>query len=59
MFWPVAATILRIIVAVGGALFLAFVMDLGLQGVYYAAGLGMVGYGVMIAGSLKLGAWRS
>jgi Na+-driven multidrug efflux pump len=59
MFWPVAATMLRTIVAVGGALYLAFVMDLGLQGVYYAAGLGMVGYGVMIAASLKLGAWRN
>ncbi|MEM7016095.1 MAG: MATE family efflux transporter [Pseudomonadota bacterium] len=58
MRWPVAATILRVILAVGGALLLTYLTDLGVQGVYYAAGLGMVAYGCMIAGALKLGAWR-
>lgn len=58
MFWPVLATILRIIVAVGGALLLAFHFDYGLQGVFAAAATAMVLYGMLIATSLKLGAWR-
>lgn len=58
MAWPVLATILRMVLAVGGALLLAFVFGLGLQGIYIAAGAGMVAYGVMIAAGLKLGAWR-
>jgi Na+-driven multidrug efflux pump len=58
MAWPVLATILRVVLAVGGALLLAFVFELGLTGVYIAAGVGMVAYGVMIAAGLKLGAWR-
>lgn len=56
MFWPVAATMVRIVIAVGGALLLS--SYLGLQGVYTAAGAGMLIYGAMIAGALKLGAWR-
>lgn len=58
MFWPVAATVVRVVLAVGGALLLAFVFELGLDGVYYAAALGMTAYGLMIGVSLKLGAWR-
>lgn len=59
MFWPVFATCVRIVLAIGGALLLAFTFELGLNGVYHAAGLAMAMYGVIIAGSLKLGAWRS
>lgn len=59
MLWPVSATILRIVIAVGGALIFAFLAEVGLRGVYFAAAFGMVAYGVMIAGSLKFGAWRS
>jgi Na+-driven multidrug efflux pump len=59
MLWPVSATILRIVIAVGGALIFAVGADFGLRAVYFAAAFGMVIYGVMIAGSLKFGAWRS
>ena len=48
-----------LVIAVGGALIFAFLADFGLRGVYFAAAFGMVAYGVMIAGSLKFGAWRS
>ena len=58
MRWPVVATVLRFLLAVSGALVLAFEVDLGLNGVYYAAAAGMVAYGLIIAASLKLGAWR-
>ncbi|MDA1073575.1 MAG: MATE family efflux transporter [Proteobacteria bacterium] len=58
MRWPVLATIARFLLAVGGALLLAFQFKLGLDGIFYAAAAAMVVYGVMIAGSIKLGAWR-
>jgi MATE family, multidrug efflux pump len=56
--WPVVATIVRVILAVGGSWMLAFWLDMGLQGVFIAAAAAMVTYGVMIAASLKFGAWR-
>ncbi len=58
MRWPVLATLIRFFIAVGGAILLGFSMDLGLRGVFYAASGAMLVYGVTIAGSLKLGAWR-
>ena len=58
MAWPVIATIVRLVLAVGGALLLAHGLDMGLTGVFIAAAVAMVTYGLMIAGSLKLGAWR-
>ena len=58
MRWPVAATIMRITVAVGGALLLTDQLDLGLGGVFIAAALAMAVYGLMLAGALRLGAWR-
>lgn len=58
MFWPVAATVARVVLAIGGALLLAFRFDLGLDGVFYAAAFGMTVFGLMIGIALKLGAWR-
>jgi Na+-driven multidrug efflux pump len=58
MLWPVAATCTRIVVALGGALLLTRVLGLGLEGVYYAAALAMILYGLVIAAALRLGAWR-
>ena len=58
MVWPVAATALRITVAVGGALILGLNTTLGLAGVYTAAALAMSLYGIIIAASVRLGAWR-
>jgi len=56
--WPIVATIVRVILAVGGGWLLAFWLDLGVQGVFIAAAAAMATFGIMIATSLKLGAWR-
>ena len=56
--WPIIATILRVLIAVAGALYLAFSLNYGLQGVYIAAAGGMITFGVVIGITLKLGAWR-
>ncbi len=58
MLWPVAATIMRILVAVGGALLLAHGFGWGLSGVFVAAAGAMALYGIIIAWAVKLGAWR-
>ena len=58
MTWPIVATLLRVVLAVGGALLLAFTFNLGLNGIFIAVALGMVAYGGLIAVSLKMGAWR-
>ena len=49
---------MRIVVAVGGALLLAHELGLGLRGVLVAAAMAMAVYGLMLAGALRLGAWR-
>lgn len=56
--WPIIATLVRVVVAVGGGWLLAFWLDLGVQGVFIAAAAAMATFGLMIATSLKLGAWR-
>lgn len=58
MRWPIIATFVRFLIAVGGAAILANFADVGLKGIFYASAAGMTVYGCMIAGSLKLGAWR-
>lgn len=58
MLWPVAATVVRILVAVGGALLLAHGLGWGLEGVFVAAAGAMVLYGSMIALAVRLGAWQ-
>jgi putative MATE family efflux protein len=58
VFWPIIGTILRVLVAVAGALYLAFGLDYGLQGVYIAAASGMIIFGLVVGIALKLGAWR-
>ena len=58
MFWPVVSLLLRAILAVAGALILINVTNWGLAGVFYAAGFGMVIYGIIMVSALKLGALR-
>ena len=59
MRWPVIAILARVVVAVGVGWLLAFWFDLGLQGVFIGAAAAMATFGLIIAASLKLGAWRS
>ncbi len=58
MLWPVLATILRVAVAGSVSFSLGFIFDIGLVGICYGAALGMISYAIIIAGALKLGAWR-
>ena len=58
MRWPIAATIVRFGFAVGGGWLLGFSFGMGLEGIFIGAAAAMLLYGVMIAASLKLGAWR-
>jgi len=59
MRWPVLAILVRVVLAVGGGWLLAFWFDLGLTGVFIGAAVAMAMFGLIIALSLKLGAWRS
>ena len=58
MFWPVVASISRVLLAGLGALLLAYTLNLGLQGIYYAAAFAMMVYALIIAFAIGLGAWR-
>ncbi|MFN9015519.1 MAG: MATE family efflux transporter [Hyphomonadaceae bacterium] len=58
MRWPVIAILARVVLAVGGGWFLAFGLDLGLKGVFIGAAAAMATFGLIIAITLKLGAWR-
>ena len=58
MFWPVWATVLRVLVAALGGYVLAFSLDFGLSGIYTAAAAAMLTYAVVIAAAIKAGAWR-
>jgi putative MATE family efflux protein len=56
--WPVVATVLRFIVSVGGAALGVYAFEQNLPFIYACVAAGMLLYGVLTAGSLKLGAWR-
>ena len=58
MFWPVWATVLRVLVAALGGYVLAFTLDFGLSGIYTAAAAAMLTYAVVIAAAIRAGAWR-
>ncbi|MFY7759696.1 MATE family efflux transporter [Aquidulcibacter sp.] len=58
MRWPVIAIFSRVLLAVGGGWLLAFGLGLGLKGVFIGAAAAMATFGLIIAISLKLGAWR-
>jgi Na+-driven multidrug efflux pump len=56
--WPVAATVLRFVIGVGGAAVGVYGFQQGLDVVYVCLAAGMLVYGVVTAGSIWLGAWR-
>lgn len=56
--WPIIATFVRVLLAVGGGAVLAFWLGFGVDGVFFAAAIAMATFGTIIATSLKLGAWR-
>ncbi len=58
MVWPVLGSVLRMALAIGGALLLAAATDLGLAGVFIAIAAGMAAYGLFTAGAIRLSGWR-
>lgn len=58
MKWPVIATILRFVVAILGGWVAVNFFSSGLSGVFYSSAVAMILFGLMIAVSLKMGAWR-
>ena len=58
MKWAVIATILRFVVAIFGGWVAVNYFSSGLLGVFYSSAAAMSLYGLMIAVSLKMGAWR-
>jgi Na+-driven multidrug efflux pump len=58
MRWPVAASVLRMAVAIGAALALGQAAGLGLDGVYLGIAAGMTAYGLVTAAAIGLTRWR-
>lgn len=58
VFWPVAAGVTRMIVAVGGGILLTQWFDTGLAGVFAAVATGMVVFGLLTVLSIKITGWR-
>ncbi|MFT7653701.1 MAG: putative MATE family efflux protein [Candidatus Azotimanducaceae bacterium] len=58
MTWPLIATAMRLVVAIGGGVILLYVFDSSLEFIYLASGLAMIVVGVMTASALKLGMWE-
>lgn len=56
--WPVAATVLRFVIGIGGAVLGVRLFGLGLEFVYACLMASMVAYGSLTAASIRLGAWR-
>lgn len=56
--WPVAATVLRFVIGVGGAALGVHAFDQGLAFIYACLAAGMLVYGGLTASSIRLGAWR-
>lgn len=57
VFWPVAAGVLRLMVAVGGAAVAVLVLGMGLKALLCLTAAGMVIFGSVTALSIALGAW--
>lgn len=56
--WPVAATVLRFALGVGGALVAVHEFGAGLAAVYGWLAAGTAAYGLLTAGTIRQGAWR-
>jgi len=57
--WPVAATVLRFVVCVGGAALGVYWLDQSLVFIYACISAGMVIYGALTATAVAMGAWRN
>lgn len=59
MRWPVIGSLCRVGIAVGGAVLLTRITDLGIEGVFAAIGVAMLVYGLVIAAALNLFGWST
>ncbi len=55
--WPFAAAISRITLAVGAGMLLSGPLGLGLTGIFIGVALGLCGYGLIVAASVREGVW--
>ncbi|MCA3729041.1 MAG: MATE family efflux transporter, partial [Phenylobacterium sp.] len=58
VLWPIIATLLRLVICVGGAAMVMRSPQPSLAGVYACIAAGMVAYGALTAAALWRGAWR-
>ena len=58
MIWPVVGSVVRMVVAIGGALLLVSTTDLGLLGVFIGIAAGMFAYGTFTALAVCITRWR-
>lgn len=56
--WPVFAALIRFVVAIGGAFLATHWLGYGLDAVYACIAAGMLLFGLLTAGAIRLGAWR-
>lgn len=56
--WPIIGTLLRFVIAVGGAFVAVVFYDATIDAVYVFAATGMFVFGAITIASLALGAWR-
>ncbi|TGN46385.1 MATE family efflux transporter [Paracoccus liaowanqingii] len=59
MRWPVIGSLCRVGIAVGGAVLLTRIADLGITGVFAAIGVAMLVYGLVIALALRRVGWSA
>ena len=57
MCWPVAASLARFAIAVGGGWWLANTLGMGMSGNFLGVALGITAYGLIAASSVRPGAW--
>ena len=58
MMWPVVGSVVRMVVAIGGALLLVATTDLGLNGVFVGIAAGMFAYGMFTVLAVSITRWR-
>ena len=59
MRWPVAGSLARFGIAVGGGAWLAGAGGMGLDGQFLAVALGIAAYGVVTAAGVRRRVWRA
>jgi putative MATE family efflux protein len=59
LLWPLAAGVVRLLIAAGGGWLAIHWLGTGLVGIFVATATAMALYGLIVALAIRLGAWRS